>query len=69
MPERLTGKEIKTLGDLREFVNITLKDLEDEYKITFDDLGFDVKIMADCDISYSNKEMSIECNINQVWPK
>ena len=32
MPERITGKKIKTLGELRDFMNNTLGDLEDDYE-------------------------------------
>lgn len=51
-------KEIKTLGDLREFVNETLKGLEDDYTFTIDDdwTGVDITLCANCDVSYSERE-------------
>lgn len=51
-------KEIKTLGDLREFANVTLKDLEDDYTFTIDDdwTGVDITLCANCDVSYSERE-------------
>ena len=36
MPERGTNKKIKTLGDLRDFINNTLGDLEDDYELDVD---------------------------------
>lgn len=51
-------KEIKTLGDLREFANVTLKGLEDDYTFTIDDdwTGVDITLCANCDVSYSERE-------------
>ena len=66
MPERITNKKIETLGDLRKFIK-TLDDLEDDYKISFDDLPYSVELLADCDISYSSKEMSIDCVVVENW--
>ena len=60
-------KEIKTLGDLREFANVTLKGLEDDYTFTIDDdwTGVDITLCANCDVSYS--ERSFYWTTNSHW--
>lgn len=59
MPEYGNYEEkIKTLGELRKFVNETLKGLENEYTFSIDDdwTGVDITLCANCDVSYSEKE-------------
>ena len=60
-------KEIKTLGDLRGFVNETLKDIEDDYTFDIDDdfTGVDITLCANCDVSYSEK--SFYWSTNSHW--
>ena len=59
-------KEIKTLGDLRVFVNETLKDIEDDYTFDIDDdfMGIDIILTANCDVSYSEKSFYWTANVN-----
>lgn len=59
-------KEIKTLGDLRTFVNETLKDIEDDYTFDIDDdfMGVDIVLIANCDVSYSEKSFYWTANVN-----
>lgn len=61
-------KEIKTLGDLRTFVNETLKDIEDDYTFDIDDdfMGIDIILTANCDVSYSDKSFYWTANVNYV---
>ncbi len=59
MPEYGNYEEkIRTLGELRKFVNETLKGLEDEYTFNIDDdlTGVDITLYANCDVSYSERE-------------
>ena len=59
MPEYGNYEEkIRTLGELRKFVNETLKGLEDEYTFSIDDdwTGVDITLCANCDVSYSERE-------------
>lgn len=66
MPARGTlNKEIKTMGDLRDFINNILGDIEDDYKISFDDCMYDIKVNASCDISYSERALSIDCDVTE----
>ena len=66
MPERITGKKIRTLGELRDFVNNTLGDLEDDYELDIDGgFQYDVTLMADCSISYSEKSLTIDCEVDE----
>lgn len=62
-------KEIKTLGDLRTFVNETLKDIEDDYTFDIDDdfMGIDIILTANCDVSYSEKSFYWTANVNAVF--
>ena len=68
MPTRETnnGRPIKTLKDLREFVK-SLDDLDDEYEVDFNtnNLGECVEVESNCDVSYSNKCLSIGVNVRQ----
>ena len=59
-------KEIKTLGDLRTFVNETLKGIEDNYTFDIDDnfMGIDIILTANCDVSYSEKSFYWNANVN-----
>ena len=67
-------KEIKTLGDLRTFVNETLKDIEDNYTFDIEDnytfdidddfMGIDIILTANCDVSYSEKSFYWTANVN-----
>ena len=61
-------KEIKTLGDLRTFVNETLKGIEDDYTFDIDDdfMGIDIILTANCDVSYSSKSFYWTANVNYV---
>ena len=61
-------KEIKTLGDLRTFVNETLKGIEDDYTFDIDDdfMGIDIVLTANCDVSYSSKSFYWTANVNFV---
>ena len=61
-------KEIKTLGDLRTFVNETLKNIEDDYTFDIDDdlMGIDIILTANCDVSYSDKSFYWTANVNYV---
>ncbi len=61
-------KEIKTLGDLRTFVNETLKGIEDDYTFDIDDdfMGIDIVLTANCDVSYSEKSFYWTANVNYV---
>lgn len=61
-------KEIKTLGDLRTFVNETLKSIEDDYTFDIDDdfMGIDIILTANCDVSYSSKSFYWTANVNYV---
>lgn len=61
-------KEIKTLGDLRTFVNETLKDIEDNYTFDIDDnfMGLDIILLANCDVSYSEQSFYWSANVNNV---
>ncbi len=66
MPERITGNKIKTLGDLRKFVNEDLKDLGDNYELNIDGgFRYDVTLVADCDISYSSESLTIDCEVDE----
>ena len=69
MPQRITGKRITTLGELRKFINDDLSDLDDDYKLTIDDSPiYSIRLLADCDISYSSKSLSIDCDIDEHIP-
>lgn len=69
MPERGTNKKIKTLGELRDFINNTLGDLEDDYEFTIDDGPmYSVTLLANCDISYSSKSLGIDCEVEESFP-
>lgn len=59
-------KELKTLGDLREFVNNTLKDLQDDYTFDIDNdfSGEDITLLANCDVSYSERDFYWSANVN-----
>ena len=61
-------KEIKTLGDLRTFVNETLKGIEDNYTFDIDDdfMGLDIILKANCDVSYSEKSFYWYAKVNYV---
>ena len=61
-------KEIKTLGDLRTFVNETLKGIEDNYTFDIDDdfMGLDIILKANCDVSYSEKSFYWCAKVNYV---
>ena len=61
-------KEIKTLGDLKTFVNETLKGIEDDYTFDIDDdfMGIDIVLTANCDVSYSSKSFYWTANVNFV---
>ena len=66
MPERITGVKIKTLGDLRKFVNEDLKDLGDNYELSIDGgFQYDVTLVADCDISYSSESLTMSCDVDE----
>ena len=66
MPERITGKKIKTLGELRKFINEDLKDLQDNYELSIDGgFQYDVTLVADCSISYSSKSLTIDCEVEE----
>jgi hypothetical protein len=66
MPERITGKKIKTLGELRKFINEDLKDLQDNYELSIDGgFQYDVTLVADCSISYSEKSLTIDCDVEE----
>lgn len=66
MPERITGKKIKTLGELRKFINEDLKDLQDNYELSIDGgFQYDVTLIADCSISYSSKSLTIDCDVEE----
>ena len=66
MPERLTGKKIKTLGELRKFINEDLKDLQDSYELSINGgFQYDVTLIADCSISYSSKSLTIDCDVEE----
>jgi hypothetical protein len=66
MPERITGKKIKTLGELRKFINEDLKDLQDSYELDIDGgFQYDVTLIADCSISYSEKSLTIDCEVDE----
>jgi len=69
MPERITGKKIRTLGELRDFVNNTLGDLEDDYEFTLNDNPmYTITLLGDCDISYSSKSLTIDCEVEEFLP-
>ena len=59
-------KEIKTLGDLRTFVNETLKDIDDNYTFDIDDdfMGVDIILLANCDVSYSEQSFYWSAKVN-----
>lgn len=66
MAARGTGKKIKTLGDLRDFINNTLADLEDDYELDVDGgFQYDVILITDGDISYSSKSLTISCEVDE----
>lgn len=61
-------KEIRTLGDLRTFVNETLKDIEDNYTFDIDDnfMGLDIILLSNCDVSYSEQSFYWSAKVNNV---
>ena len=68
MPERGTNKKIKTLGELRDFINNTLGDLEDDYELSIDGgLQYDVTLVANCDISYADRSLSMDCEVDESF--
>ena len=68
MPERGTNKKIKTLGDLRDFINNTLGDLEDDYELDVDGgLQYDITLIANCDISYADRSLTMDCDIDETF--
>ena len=67
MPERGTNKKIKTLGDLRDFINNTLGDLEDDYELDVDGgLQYDITLIANCDISYADRSLLMDCDVDET---
>lgn len=68
MPERGTNKKIKTLGELRDFINNTLGDLEDDYELDVDGgLQYDITLIANCDISYADRSLSMDCEVDETF--
>lgn len=66
MPERITGKKLQTLGELRQFINGTLGDLEDDYEVSISGGAFySVDLLGNCDISYSSQSLIIECEVTE----
>ena len=68
MPERITGKKIRTLGELRDFINNTLGDLEDDYELSIDGgLQYDITLIANCDISYADRSLLMDCEVDETF--
>lgn len=64
MAERGKDKYIKTLKDLREFVN-QFNDLEDDYEITVDGWWNEVfELNMEVDVSYSEKSILVRTNVS-----
>ena len=62
-------KYIKTLKDLREFVN-QFNDLEDDYEITVDGWWNEVfELNMETDVSYSEKSISVKTNVSSKREK
>ena len=64
MPERGTNKKIKTLGELRDFINNTLGDLELDVD---GGLQYDITLIASCDISYADRSLSMDCEVDESF--
>jgi len=64
MAEIGKDKYIKTLKDLREFVN-QFNDLEDDYEIVVDGWWNEVfELNMKVDVSYSERSMSVRTNVS-----